>query len=185
MAKKISFSNANLELREISENFKDTELALRRYYNVSNEEFHLYPKFFAYSQQEINAELHKRIDELNKSTTLTVLASIEASFQIDYLKRCYGRKRDSLSKDFRLIYIKNEQENRRTSLEEDILKNWKKHFPDSKSLISKLIEAFNYRHWLAHGRYWQHKLGRKYDYDYIYELGEEIYKSLPLEKQIK
>lgn len=185
MAKKISFLNANLELGEISENFKDTELALRRYYNLSNEEFHLYPKFFAYSQQEINAELNKRIDELNKSTTLTVLASIEASFQIDYWKRCYDKKKDSLSKDFRLIYKNYRQTGQKASFKNDILENWKKHFPPFKPLISELIGAFNYRHWLAHGRYWQHKLGRKYDYDYVYELGQEIYKSLPLEKQIK
>ena len=33
-----------------------------------------------------------------------------------------------------------------------------------------MITAFKYRHWLAHGRYWEPKLGRIYDYYSLYDL---------------
>jgi len=32
-----------------------------------------------------------------------------------------------------------------------------------KQIISEYISVLNYRHWLAHGRYWVPKLGRNFD----------------------
>lgn len=44
----------------------------------------------------------------------------------------------------------------------------------SKALLGELAGAFRYRHWLAHGRYWQPKLGRKYDYLSVFGLAYEF-----------
>lgn len=62
----------------------------------------------------------------------------------------------------------------RASLEDDILRLWKEDFPEYKRLISEVITAFKYRHWLAHGRYWEPKLGRIYDYYSLYDLADAV-----------
>jgi hypothetical protein len=47
-----------------------------------------------------------------------------------------------------------------------------------KSVISDLRGALNYRNWLAHGRYWVAKLGRKYDFFSVLTLAINIQKEL-------
>ena len=122
-------------------------------------------------------EYKDRIYELENTTIFMMLSSIEASFRIDYLKRVYKKSKDPLSREFRSIYRKKES---KASLERDILALWKIQHPEYKVLISELIGAFKFRHWLAHGRYWTPKIGRKYDYAYVYELSSQIYRLLPL-----
>jgi len=122
------------------------------------------------------------IEELEKTSSLTLLSFLEAIFRVDYLTRCYRKEKDDLSRKFRVIYKKKAN---RASLENDILEIWKKHCYDSEkreylNLISELIGTLKYRHWLAHGRYWEPKLGRIFDYYYIYELSEQICNTLPL-----
>jgi hypothetical protein len=56
---------------------------------------------------------------------------------------------------------------------------WKREPTIRAGLISDLIGAFRYRDWLAHGRYWPPKLGRKYDYESVYKLAEDILDSFP------
>lgn len=136
-------------------------------------------KFIGYSKEELSIEFKQRMEELDKTSSLTVLSALEASFRIDYLKRCYQKEKDALSRIMREIYKK---KGHHVSLEDDIFDTWKKYYPKSKNMISELLGAFKYRHWLAHGRYWEPKLGRKYDYHYIYALAEQIDNTLPLLK---
>lgn len=177
MDKRVSFSGSNLELYEVAQHHSDTENALRAYYGIDDNSKFLPAKFISYSAKEVSTEFHARIDELERTSSLTLLSSLEAKLRIDYLKRCYQKAKDDLSKDFRTIY---KQKSHRASLEEDILETWKKHYPENKLLISELLGALKYRHWLAHGRYWTPKFGRKYDYSYIYYLIEQTYENLPL-----
>ena len=86
---------------------------------------------------------------------------------MDYLTRCNQKKKDALSRKMRRMY---QIRGSRVSLEDDILRLWKEAYPEYKSFISEVITAFKYRHWLAHGRYWEPKLGRIYDYYSLYEL---------------
>ncbi|MGX5188164.1 hypothetical protein ACWKT5_37085 [Streptomyces avermitilis] len=53
-------------------------------------------------------------------------------------------------------------------LEVDILENWKAYRHDRKAVFSALLSALNYRHWMAHGRYWKPRLDRKYDFNTVY-----------------
>jgi len=39
-----------------------------------------------------------------------------------------------------------------------------------RPLISELRSVFKFRHWLAHGRFWQ--IGRKYDFQTLYLLAD-------------
>jgi len=125
--------------------------------------------FATYTSEELSNELECRIDELDKSTAFTVLAAIEAHLRIDFLQRCYNREKDSLSRKFREL---NEEKGSNIPLE-DILELWRQHI-SRKSVISELRGALNYRNWLAHGRYWVARLGRRYDYYSVLILAKNI-----------
>lgn len=175
MSRVLSFSDTSLELEEIAEHHADVESALSLYYGFSGEKTFLAAKFVGYTQRELSVEFEKRIDELERTSSLVLFSFLEAKFRLDYLQRCRSKKKDPLSRKFRAIY---KRKDFRVSLEEDILQNWKEHHPEFRPLISELIGAFKYRHWLAHGRYWNPKLGRKYDYAYTYFLASQIYLNL-------
>jgi hypothetical protein len=102
---------------------------------------------------------------------------VEAAFRIDYLQRCYQREKDGISRAFRSLH---KRRRARAHLEEEILEIWKQHTTGAATLISDLRAAFNFRHWLAHGRYWEPKFGRKYDYVSIYTLAANVFENFPL-----
>jgi hypothetical protein len=109
-----------LQLEEIAVYYKDSEAALRIYFFQKNRLINpSYKKRFSdYNADEIVAELNSRIDELGRSTSLSLLATLEAVFRIDYKERVRKRKKDCLSKALKKIYRAKET---RASLEEDIL----------------------------------------------------------------
>ena len=168
--KRISFSNEELPIKEIDAYFVTTEKALRSFYHPNN----LY--FATYTSEELSNELESRIDELDKSTAFTVLAAIEAYLRIDFFQKCDKRKRDLLSKKFRELY----EEKGQKLLIEDILELWMQHI-SRKSVISELRGALKYRNWLAHGRYWVPKCGRKYDFYDVLTLTINIQTELGIE----
>lgn len=175
MAKKVSFSNENLSIEEIVYYKQDLEKAIRLYYKSYNQ----YEKFYTYSMKNLDEEKAIRLQELELNTIFMLLSSIEALFRIDFNIRVNRKLKDELSKEFRNIY-KTKQS--RISLEEDILNIWQIHFRELKHIISEYKSALHYRHWLAHGRYWEPKLGRKYDFDTIYILADNIINNLPLKE---
>ncbi len=179
MARRVSFSNLNPGLQRIADHHSDLDAALKAYYRLSGRGGHLPAKFALYSRDELLTEFRERIHELERTSCLTLLSSLEASFRIDYLTRCYGKEKNELSRHLRSIH---DTKGNRASLEDDILRTWKQHHPQIKSLVSELIGAFKYRHWLAHGRYWTAKLGRKYDDFYVFAPAERTYDSIPLVK---
>lgn len=165
MPKRVSLSSQNLSLLDINTYYVDSQRALKIYFSSHSFDFDL--RFANYTINEIEVELQARLDELDRLTSFSILSALEASFRIDYLTRCNQKKKDSLSKKMRNIY---QVKGSRASLEDDILRLWKETYPKYKSLISEVITAFKYRHWLAHGRYWEPKLGRIYDYYSLYDL---------------
>ena len=48
------------------------------------------------------------------------------------------------------------------SLENNIIAIWKQVVPAKKNTFSNFIGLLKYRHWLAHGRYWNPKLEQQY-----------------------
>ena len=85
-----------------------------------------------------------------------------------------------MSREFREMHKKRDA---RVSLEEDILAAWLEHsnaLSVRPRLVSDLKTAFKYRHWLAHGRYWTPKLGRKHSYDSLFILARDILDTFPL-----
>jgi len=175
MVRKVSFSNQYQEMSQIESHRADVTLATKEYFRPRTGE---YPeRFFGYSIAELKSELTMRLAEIDVTSSLSLLSAIEAAFRIDYLQRCYMRKKDPLSRIFREVHKHKES---RASLEDDILDSWKQNTTASKEILGHLKGALKYRHWIAHGRYWEPKLGRtKYDYQSVYQLAQLVFLSFP------
>jgi len=173
--KKVSFSKQNLALDDIDDYFQNIESSTRLYFSTSNP--NATELFARKTEAEIEDELRVVSEENERLVVLNLLAAIEAAFRIDYLQRCYKRKKDILSLALRSIH---DSKGTSASLEDDIFTAWKEN-TESGYIISELRGAFKYRHWLAHGRYWEPKLGKKYDYFSVFTLAQTVFDSFPLE----
>lgn len=175
MAKRVSFSGENLSLTEAALHHNDSDGALTLFFSMSSPSYPV--RFAGYRPDEVRDELDDRLAELNRNTTMSLLAAVEAAFRIDYLQRCYQKKKDVVSRQFLEPYSQRET---RVSLQDEILEIWKNATIGSAKLIGELRGAFKFRHWMAHGRYWRPKLGQKYDYLSVYPLASQALSSFPL-----
>jgi len=116
-------------------------------------------------------------EETDRRSSLAILVLIEAAFRVDYRYRCEKRLKDPLSRALRHKYKRRQE---RVNLEEELFGAWSEHESSARSFIGDLRGAFRFRHWLAHGCYWVPKLGRKYDFDYLYRLADGVFSALPL-----
>lgn len=174
--KRVSFSEKNLVLDEIDQYYRNIEASTRFYFSLSNPDANKI--FIGMTKMEIECELDVITKENEHLVALNLLASVEAAFRVDYLQRCYKRKKDSLSLALRTIH---DSKGNHASLEDDIFTAWKENTSSPNSIVSDLKGAFKYRHWLAHGRYWEPKLGRKYDYFSVFTLAQQVFNSFPFE----
>ena len=174
MHERVKFSGSELTLEQIADHTTDVVQALHGYFSPNST---TYPTRFAgYLRDEVANDLMERVSESQRSASLSLLASLEATFRIDYLNRCQLKERDAVSRAFRLLYA---NKGRRASLEDDILGAWVALHARLKSQVSDIRAAFKYRHWLAHGRYWQPKLGRIHDYQDVYVIADRAVRSFP------
>lgn len=177
----ISIRSKQVELDEIDAYYRDMERALNLYYSEASPFFD--SRFRGYRQEEVISERQSRTDELEVTCAMTLLAKVEASFRVDYLVRCRTRTRDAITKSLRTVYKLKAHE---ASLDNEILEAWKKTYPQFSKVVGDLRGALHYRHWIAHGRYWEPKLARrKYDYFSVYTLAQEVLATLPLEQHPK
>lgn len=166
MANRVSFSYEELTLADISAYFENVQAGLFGLFSKQSIAPHQH-----YSQNIYDEVLEKSLTELDVSSSFLVLSSLEATIRLDYLRRVYDRRRDSLSRAMRLLHRRKENHAR---LEGDLIRLWRQETDMSKALLGELAGAFRYRHWLAHGRYWKPKLGRKYDYLSVFGLAQEF-----------
>jgi hypothetical protein len=175
MPKQVTFAPRVVSILDIAAYHEDTDSSLRLFFTSSNPNFAL--RFLGKSRSEIDAELADRLFETDLRSSLAILSRLEAAFRIDYEQRCEKKKRDAISKAFRALY-KKQRENVR--LEEQIFATWREKHPETAQLISQLMGAFKFRHWLAHGTHWEPNLARKYDYQWVYALADSVFLSFPL-----
>lgn len=175
---RVSFSGSEQTIDTIDQYFRHTASSIRLYFSLANPEAEVL--FAGLSQIELQDQFKAVSEENDRLNSMNLLSAIEAAFRIDYLLRCYNKKKDPLSRAFRKLH---HQKADKASLQEDIFDAWKNYGGVSNHVVSDLKGAFNYRHWLAHGRYWVPKLGRKYDYFSIFTLGQQVVSSFPLECQ--
>ena len=163
-----------LKLEEIANYYNDSESSLRLYFSDKNPNFETI--FATNTRDEVNIKLTNRIEELNRSTSLSLLAVIEAMFMMDCKKRDNTNQNDDLS----IALIPLVRNKSYILLNDNILDIWRVHKPQFSQLIGNLKGALKYRHWLAHGRHFTPNMGRPdYDYATIYKLAEDILNSFP------
>lgn len=135
------------------------------------------PRFLGYTLTEFKGLLLSRIEETDLRSSLATLAAVEAALRVDFLLRVTQRRKDPLSRSFRDIYKKKGE---RAQFDEDLLDLWATHYPDLKRLVSELRAALHFRHWLAHGRYWERPAHGRFDYVSLYTLAELMLGNFPL-----
>ena len=173
---RVRFSHEHLDIEQIDGHRRDTEAAIESYFTRGNPSSA--QRFLGFSPSEVLTEKELLLDELRRSSSMGVFGALEAAFRIDYLQRCYRRERDDVSRAFRDLYNGRGQH---VSLEGDILAAWRQNSDVPRKVIADLTEAFKYRHWLAHGRYWNLRF-RKLDYAEVYALAEDTLNVFPLKE---
>lgn len=163
-----------LTLERLAAYHADVTASLRLYFSPAAPAFTT--RFAAQSPREVATELRSRLLESDIRSTLVLMTSLEAHFQIDFNLRCRSNLSDALSVHFRDIETTG---GNRVRLE-DILEGWKRHVSTTADLIGQLRGAFKFRHWLAHGRYSSSKLGQKYDFEGVYLLASAVISGFPL-----
>ena len=131
--------------------------------------------YAGWTKSDLETSKKQFIIELDYNCSLNILASIEADFRDDYRIRANSKKLNNwLCVELNKIY-KDKKE--KASLEECILDTWKEYYKndkDKKDFLSDLKGAFKFRHWLAHGRYWDFCNKNRYDYLTIYTLARRL-----------
>ena len=169
MARRVSLSGAHLPATQIAEHHAAVEEAIHLYHTEASPGFET--RFAFYTEDEVQAKRDERLYEADAASALTVLASIEAAVRVDYFKRCYARHKDELSRTLRALY---RDKGSRASLSDDLLEAWRDHGAMTARLVGEIRGAFGLRHWLAHGRYYEPKLGRQYDFASVYNLARQV-----------
>lgn len=141
-------SGDHLELAEIDRRYRAVESAIQLYYSNRNPDFGVL--FPGHNSATIRKEMQARFDEHDLTMSMSVLSALEAAFRIDYSIRCQRRTKDRLSRCFRDLYA---EKGPRVSFKVEILSVWTRNSDVNIIKIEELKSAFDYRNWLAHGRY--------------------------------
>lgn len=168
---------ANTAIEAVAEYHNDVDNSLRLYFSEASPSFRA--RFFGLRPEEIQAELTVRLEETDQRSAFFALTTLEAAFRIDYKYRCQKRMKDNLSRRFRAIYKRRET---RVSLDEEIFEAWRENSSGLQQLIGELRGAFRFRNWLAHGSYGLPKLARKYDFNFVYALADDVLNAFPFQK---
>jgi hypothetical protein len=153
----------------------DVVESLRRYFNPDSP--HSLARLDTFTEPRVAVRPADYLEETGLRSSLAMLTSMEAAFQLDYQYRCQKKLKDDLSRAFRAIYKRKPDY---VSLEKDIFDAWSHYASGAEQLIGELRSAFRFRNWLAHGRYWTPKLGRNYDFESLYLLADAVYSEFPL-----
>jgi len=137
------------------------------------------PRQFAMlAEPEAQALLGQMNAELKQQGVMLLTASLEATFQVDLQLRVARKLKDPVSRRLRRLHRAAERSDRRIEVEE-LLDAWKKETGNA-SALGQLRQVIGYRHWLAHGRYWEQKSGLTYlDPGDVWDRWERVRDLLP------
>lgn len=170
---KISLSEERQGIEDIANHREITHRSINYYHSQKNIDFE--GLFFGLSPSELEEKRYQTDLENDTLIGFNLLTAIEAMFRLDFIARVNNKGKDDLSRHF---YQLHQEKELRVSLENDIFSGWEEHVTldrDSTAIFRELRGAFKYRHHIAHGRYWEPKLGRKnYDYETIYQFAEIV-----------
>lgn len=169
-----TLSSQNLELKDILSYYNDMDelisKELRSYYNSQLDDEEL---------KEIEAYFRKLFIELEYSVCFNIMSALEANFMVDYINRVKNNQQKCKLTE---IFIKLHNKHNTKPPLWKIFDSWKQCYPELKKIIGNNIfkDAFEYRHWLAHGRYWEPKFTlSNYNVDILSDLFTDILKNFP------
>ena len=158
--KLVNFNKLKPTLSDIDEYYQSALSAIESYYD---DKLNLnYKRLFdKMSQSEVDEKHIQSLNELSMEAGLMLLAFIESEFRTDFVKRIENRKGKlvGLNKYFRDDY------NPACPIYQyslsSIFHGWKNYYGNcSKAMtdiLNTLPQYYDYRNWIAHGRYWVYK----------------------------
>lgn len=166
MGERVSFSGQQLTLDDVASFHRGVRDSIEsdraRQFELSHDDDQLVA---------IERAFHSALAELEQLSSLSAMSSVEATLRVNYLRRVYRRYRDPLSRAMRQMH---RVKAHRVGLESDLIRLWSTEGRITGTLLREIIQAFQYRHWLAHGRYWTLKLARDYDFASLLEIAQEF-----------
>jgi len=175
-------SGEELSLIRIWEWYEETEQAINLYQQeVINGlifDKRVSETFSGMTRKEVKQYFSAHKKELEQVVSLDIIAATEASLRIDYLRRALrGKiKKNKIDKKFQELY---HQKGTRVSLRDEILETWKEVHPNCTDAIGDFRGALNVRDWLAHGRYWTPRFGRKYNAILVFNISKKLFDIFP------
>jgi hypothetical protein len=164
----LSKSDKHRTFDEVRKIFEERKYALKNFFVPQNE------YFTGLSETEIGKQLTEHLMEAEYDACLTLFAAIEAALRIDCDYCCRKRLKDQRAKAVRkMVQTFEGRPFNRIPLNE-IFKQLLVDQSVKKSIVNRLKQFFQFRHWLAHGRYWTFKSGIQPDFLDVYELAQEI-----------
>lgn len=137
------------------------------------------------SPQEIAERKRTMLEEVSLRSAFFLLAYIETLFRTDFILRIESQKKgytDVLTKAYKEIY--NPRLRPYTySLTDVIFRSWRQYVigkpysTEMQDILRNLPQYFDFRNWMAHGRYWVYKESNyfnKYNYMEIRDLRDKI-----------
>lgn len=175
--KSVSLSGANVSISFIWSFYKTCDKGLREYRKQVVDSIRtgraVPDQFLTMTSTEVEVNFADRQRELKFLVMLDMMSSVEASIWADYLGRVISKKKDDLSGKYRELNSRTQNDKVHLT---DILESWQDAYPEKrKGEISDFKGSVKLRHWLAHGRYWTPKLGRKtYSPEDVYTICEGL-----------
>lgn len=178
---KFQFASHNRTLEEIKFYYDKVLGSLERQYSRdTNTDYDVI--FANKSEEEVVAELDGLKEELSMEGAFELLAYLEKVFRTDCHIRCTRKYKDKLSKEFKTVYKSVGKIQYKIGFIDVIIAYWKKEFlePDPHNqnvldMFSQINDLFNFRNWMAHGRYWEYPYNRgKHKFDVVWIMVNEI-----------
>jgi len=127
-------------------------------------------KFKAFTVDDVDKYFSDSKQELENLVCFNLISATEAKLRVDYTIRVKEKDKSGIGRIFRDFH---KRKGKRISLEEHIIEVWKKE--TGEKIFGDFLGILNFRHWLAHGRYWNAKLGRKYTIENTYGISKAVF----------
>lgn len=130
-------------------------------------------QFFGYTREEVEQFFDWQRAQLELLAMLQILATTEAIIRLEISMRITKRRKDELSRRLRELGRDGIGKIRLDSVLDAM-----KDTGCSPKVVGAFRSALNLRHWIAHGRYWVPKLGRRYSPGDILDIASELISAL-------
>ena len=175
--KKVSLSADVVSINAVWGWYQDQKNALRVFKyqiieSLTKPTSTLNQKFQTYSIDDLEIYFKESERELEYLVCFDLISATEGLLRKDFHSKTNQKDKSDIGRAFR--EIAKEKDPKDIRLKEDIIEHWKVHMPSKKDAFGNYNGLLIYRHWLAHGRYWNLIKGRKYSADEAFSITLEI-----------